>query len=60
MAPITRSQRPKTPSPGPFEVCDYTTTKKARVFDAYDARKPGESIRSIAAQFAPSIPTGSR
>jgi len=60
MAPTKRSKRPRTPSPRPAGSCEYTTTKKMRFFHAYDTREPGESLRSIASEYAPSIPTGAR
>jgi hypothetical protein len=49
MAPTTRSTaRPKTPD-RENPLADYDSIKKTRFFEAYDTRKPTESIRSIAA-----------
>jgi hypothetical protein len=53
MAPRTRSQKP--PREG-----EYDTPAKARFFDAWDGREPGETLTSIAAKKAPSYATAHR
>jgi hypothetical protein len=60
MAPSTRSTtRPSTPTK-PRKRKEYDTIKKARFFDAYDDRKAGVSLRTIASEYAPSYTTAQR
>jgi hypothetical protein len=60
MAPITRSRSRQTPPPTNSRPGDYDTVKKLRFFNAYDARGPTDSLRSIAHDYAPSLPTAHR
>jgi hypothetical protein len=60
MAPSTRSTvRPSTP-PNRIEVCEATTRKRTRFFEAYDTRHEHESLRSIAADKSIPKSTASR
>jgi hypothetical protein len=60
MAPSIRSTiRPSTPMK-PRKRKEYDTIKKARFFDAYDDRKPGVSLRTVADEYTPSFSTAQR
>ena len=60
MAPTTRSRSYQTPPPTCSRPGDYDTIKKLRFYNAYDNRNPNESLRSIAREYAPSLPTAHR
>ena len=60
MAPTTRSTSRQTPPPTNSRPGDYDTVKKLRFFNAYDARGPTDSLRSIAREYAPSLSTAHR
>jgi methylphosphotriester-DNA--protein-cysteine methyltransferase len=50
----------QTPPPTNSRSGDYDTVKKLRFFNAYDARGPTDSLRSIAREYAPSLFTAHR
>ena len=57
MAPSTRSKCRETPPPTNSRPGDYDTVQKLRFYNAYDARSAGDSLRLIAREYAPSVPT---
>jgi hypothetical protein len=60
MAPTTRSTIRDTTPDRPIDLCERTTKKGIRFYEAYDSRASGESMSSIAASKGIDKSTGSR